>query len=190
MSCDPLASTGPGVDVGLLLILGVVLLVLGGVVLRITQRRGRVVAGVLLLLVSAAAVTITAGTSTRVLADSCSRADNSLTVVQTSVMDNLAPGTTPVIITGTVRNNGAETTYLRAVHVLITGIRLAEGAVPGRCGASDYLLLDPLMPVHRTLEAGGTTAFDGASIGLRNTAVNQDSCKGAVVELRYTANPQ
>ncbi len=190
MTCDPLAYSGPGANVSLLVILAVVFLVVGGVILLWTGRRGRIASGVLLLLISAAAVTITAGTPGRALAATdCPSADNSLTIVQTSVMDDLAPGTAPVPIAGMVRNNGADSTYIEAVDVRITRVVPAPGAVPGLCDASDYLLVRSLMPVGRTLVPGGSTEFSGASIGLRNKSVNQDTCKGARIELLYTANP-
>jgi hypothetical protein len=188
MTCDPLAYTGSGVHVGILLIVAVALLFAGAVVLLMTRRRGRLVAAVLLVLISAATASVTAPKPVQAAA-TCPPAKNFLTVVQTSIMDGLAPGVTPARITGIVRNNGTDSTYITAVNVQITGVLRAPDAPYGRCDASDYRLVDPLMPVGRTVRPGSFTAFQGASIGLRNKSSNQDACKGATITLLYTANP-
>lgn len=190
MTCEPLAFTGSGIELGLWLTVAILCMVAGGVILLMTRRRGRAVTLALLVLLCGAGMSIS--TTTSVQADGvpdCSPANNSLTVVQTSVMQGLAPGSPPLAIAGIVSNNGTDSTTIIAVNVEITGVITDPGAAPGVCEMSDYYLLDPLMPVGRTLEPGGSTTFAGASIGLRNTSVNQDTCQGAAVQLLYTANP-
>ena len=189
MTCNPLAYTGSGINVGLLAILALAFLGVGGVVLLLTRRRGRATTGVLLLLISAAAVSMTSGTPGRALAQECPPLDNSLTITQTSVMDGLAPGIGPVPITGLVRNDGADSTYISAVQVKIVGVVTAAGSPEGSCDVSDFVLLDAVMPVGRTLPPQGATTFAGASIGMRSKSVNQDTCKAATIKLLYTANP-
>ena len=144
MICDPIAYTG--VHVGPLVILAVICLVAGGLLLLMSRRRGKAVTAVLLVLISCAAMAITAGTPTRAVADECppvgrapvenyvpgisppyiyppsSPADNSLTITQTSVMAGMAPGIDPVPIAGIVTNNGADSTYIYLVDVEITGV--------------------------------------------------------------------
>jgi hypothetical protein len=218
MTCEPLAYTGGG-RLDLLLAIAISCLAAGGLLLLMTRRRGRAVTVALLLLVCGAAVSITGGTPTGAMAADCppaanslpaadplspadpqsaanpqSAADpqsaaNSLTVSQTSVMDGLAPGIAPVAITGVVINNGADSTDIIAVDVEITGVITHPGAVPGPCDPSDYVLLDARMPVGRTLDPGGSTPFAGASIGFNDKSTNQDACKGATIQLLYTANP-
>lgn len=115
-------------------------------------------------------------------------ADNSLTITQTSVMDNLAPGVEPAEIAGLVVNNGPDSTFITAITVEITAVTKRAGAVDGTCDASDYVLLDTRMPVGRTLAAnGGSTDFSGAVIGFNNKSSNQDACQGATIALRYRA---
>ena len=189
MTCDPLAYTGPGIQLGWWLIVAVAFLVIGTLVLLLTRGRGRAVTAALLLLITGAAMSITAGTPTRALAGDCFNANNSLTIVQTSVMVGLAPGVVPADITGTVRNNGTDSTYLAAVDVKIIRVLKAPGSARGACDPSDYTLQNSLMPVGLTLPAGGSAAFQGASIGFNNKSTNQDACQGATVQLRYTANP-
>jgi hypothetical protein len=88
-----------------------------------------------------------------------------------------------------VTNNGTDSTDIIAVNVEITGVTTHPGAVPGPCDPSDYVLLDARMPVGRTLDPGGSTPFAGASIGFNDKSTNQDACKGATIQLLYTANP-
>lgn len=189
MTCDPLAYTGSGAQLGPLLILGIVCLLTGAVVILLTRRRGRVVTAALILLIAGSAMMVTIARPSTALAADCPPVNNSLTIVQTSVMVGLAPGIAPVAITGRVINNGADSTFIDAVEVEITGVITDPGATPGACDASDYVLLDTRMRVGRTLGPGGFTEFTGASIGFSNKSTNQDSCKNATLALLYTANP-
>jgi len=115
---------------------------------------------------------------------------NSISVIQTSTLEGLAPGVAPVAITGLIINNGPDSTVIAAVDVEITAVTRAFDAAPGSCGPSDYVLLNPRMMVGRTLAAsGGSTNFAGASIGFNDTTANQDACQRATVTLLYTAVP-
>lgn len=112
--------------------------------------------------------------------------ENSLTITQTSVMDDLRPGAEPKLIAGLVVNNGPDDTYITAIVVDIVGVVQADDAAPGECDETDYVLLDVRMPVGRALAPdGGSTDFEGAAIGFNNKSTNQDACQGATVELRY-----
>jgi hypothetical protein len=208
MTCDPLAYTGGG-QISLLLMLAIGCVLAGALLLLMTRRRGRGVTLVLLLVVGGGALLVTAATPTPAMADVCPTAegvapndppaanvppvnvptDNSLTITQTSVMVGLAPGIAPVAITGVVSNNGTDSTDITAIEVAITGVITDPNSAPGTCDPSDYVLLNPRMPVGQTLGPGGSTPFAGASIGFSNKVVNQDTCKGATVVLLYTANP-
>jgi hypothetical protein len=153
------------------------------------RRRGSTTTVALLILLTGTALSLTAAPPAQALSPSCPPTENSLTITQTSVMDSLAAGIGPVAITGTVENNGADSTDIVAIEVRITGVTLAQGSVPGTCDVSDYFLAHPRMPVGQTLGPGGFATFAGASIGFSNKSVNQDACKGATVQLLYTANP-
>lgn len=191
MNCDPLPNTGAGAAVGPILLIALGCLVLGTILLALSRRRKTGVSAALaVLVVLSAALALAPGTPAQAADSDCLTGNNSLTVTQTSSMLGLAPGVAPVPITGLVVNNGTDSTYLRAVDVEITGVTGRPGSPLGSCTAGDYVLLDTLMPVGRTLGPGGSTAFTGASIGFRNKTVNQDSCQHAVVHLLYTANPR
>ncbi len=189
MSCDPLPVTGPGTDLGLLLLSAVVLLAVGVVVLGAVRarRRGAGTAMLVLLLVGASVAVLPASAAQAATSD-CVTSEGSLTVIQTSRMAGLAPTVAPVAITGLVRNNGPDSTVVAAVDVAITAITTAPGRT-GTCDASDYVLLGTRMPVNQTLEPGGTAPFVGAAIGFRDKAINQDACQHATIHLRYTVVP-
>ncbi len=190
MNCDPLAFTGPATNIALVLVLALVVLLTGTGLLLVARKRGRAArAALLVVLLVAAVLTLVPAPPALAAANDCSTATNSLTVTQTSTMQNMAPGTAPATITGLVRNIGPDSTYVIAVRVEITSVTSSARAPAGSCDPSDYVLVEPLMPVGRTLEPGGSTSFAGASIGLNDKLTNQDACKHAVVHLLYTANP-
>jgi hypothetical protein len=213
VTCDDLAYTGLGVQLGPLLIIAIACLFGGALLLLLSRRRGRAVTAVLMLFVSGAAMAITAGTPTPAMADECPPADNSqaadtitsdpigslpppiypannsLTIVQTSVMEGLAPGGEPKTIAGIVSNNGTDSTFITAIKVEIVGVVIGDPSSSSVCDPSDYYLLDPRMRVGQILGPGGFTTFTGAAIGFSNKSTNQDACKGATIQLLYTANP-
>ncbi len=191
MNCDPLAFTGPDNNLALLLLLGIAVLVAGAaLLLAVHKRRGATPATMLTILLVAAAFAMLPPTPALAAGSDCTSADNSLTVTQTSVMDNLAPEAAPVPITGRVLNNGPDDTTITAVMVEITSVTLRPGAPAGACDASDYVVLNPLMPVGVHLDPAASTPFAGASIGFNNKNTNQDACQNATVHLLYTANPR
>jgi len=114
---------------------------------------------------------------------------NHLAVSQTSTLEGLAPGVAPIPIAGRLVNEGGDSTWITAVDVEISSITRRSDSTIGSCDASDYLVGDPRMPVEQALGPEGSTRFTGATIGFVNKSSNQDACKGAVIHLRYTANP-
>jgi hypothetical protein len=105
-------------------------------------------------------------------------------------MEGLAPGIAPADITGLVVNNGPDSTFIAAIEVEITSITTHPRSPAGRCDATDYALSDPRMTVGQTLGPGVSTTFAGASIGFSNKSSNQDACKRATIDLRYTTVPE
>lgn len=190
MICEALSHTGVAAPLDVVLLVAAACVIVGAVILLLARRRGRrggrIVA---LLLLAGAAVSMTAWTPTPAAASGCPPADNSLSVVQTSVMAGMAPGIAPVPIAGTVSNHGLDSTFIDVVDVEIAWVSTVAGSVVGTCDVSDYVLHDTRMPVNRTLSPGGSSPFAGASIGFNNKSGNQDTCKGATVHLRYIANP-
>ena len=194
MTCDPLPNTGLDAPVLVVLIIAVVCLLLGLGLLVARRRRGRTAATLMVLLIlGGGAMGLIPSAPAMASPSDCTTADpahNSLTITQTSTMKGLAPGIPPAAITGLVTNNGPDSTFITAIAVEIVSISTHPEAPTGRCDATDYVLLDPRMPVNRTLGPGGSTTFAGASIGFSNKPVNQDACKRATIHLRYTTVPE
>ena len=192
MNCDPLAFTGVGGSVALLLIIAFACIIGGSaflVILRQRRRAGRAVLLIAVCLLVGGTAFLAPATLAQADYSDCVNSNNSLTVTQTSTMDNLAPGVPPVPIAGRVLNNSSEETTIFTVEVEITSVTPSPRAPAGSCNASDYILINPRMPVHRTLKPHESVRFAGASIGLRNKTTNQDACKNATIHLLYTANP-
>lgn len=190
MRCDMLPTTGLGTPLAVVLGVALCCVLLGaaGVAARQRHRRGALGA---LVLVLALVVTLGPGLAAAPAqaADAgCVQdaAGGRLTVTQTSTMDGLAPGVAPEAITGLLVNVSTDETRVAAVDVEVLAV-VPIGA--GACDAEDYTVLDPRMQVDETLQGGGSTIFDGASIGFLSTAENQDACQGATVRLLYTVVP-
>ena len=194
MTCDPLPNTGLDAPVLAVLIIAVVCLLLGLGMLVVGRRRGRTAATLMVLLIlgCGAAIVLVPASPALASPSDCTAdpGNNSLTITQTSTMEGIAPGIAPAEITGLVVNNGPDSTFITAVAVEIVSISTHPRSPTGRCDATDYALLNPRMPVDRTLGPGGSTPFAGASIGFSNKSINQDACKRATIHLRYTTVPE
>jgi len=114
--------------------------------------------------------------------------DHSLTITQTSIIEGLAPDQRPQDITGRVLNRADDDTYVVAVDVSISSVVKAPGAASGTCDSSDYIMLNPRMPIGQALGPFASVDFSGASIGFKDAATNQDACKGATVNLLFVSN--
>jgi hypothetical protein len=190
MNCGPLGITG--LDGFAMLVAGVLAvgLIVGGALLVRSRRRSRATgAGAVVALILVAALGLsTLGAPPAVAADCPTPSPsptNALRIDQTSVVVELRPGQAPSPIEGMVTNRKDEPLYVTAVVVSITGVTLSPDAAPGTCDASDYVLLDPEMPVNEMVEPHESVAFSGASIGFLDQPWNQDACQGATVHLAY-----
>lgn len=209
MSCTPstgaaLASTGASVAVPFAV--GLALLAVGVVLIVLARRRGSgsgggaAWAGVFLV-----AVTVTS------LGGSAAKAEDeplcpptgavpslsavpplsavpSLSIVQTSLNTGMAPGIAPGEVTGTITNRGAAGTFVTTVTVSISAVAKAASAAPGRCDVTDFVLLNPRMPVHKSLGPNASADFRGAAIGFLDKPVVQDACRGAYLTLAYRSD--
>jgi hypothetical protein len=119
----------------------------------------------------------------------------SLTVVQTSVVDDLRPGGSPQELSGNFTNPVANgSVFVNDVTVSIRDVTKAQGAAAGVCDANDYVLTNPVMAVHQTVQIGVAQGAwgvpdDVATIQFKDDpATNQDQCKGATITLDYVSS--
>lgn len=112
-----------------------------------------------------------------------------LTVAGATAPTDLAPGVAAGPVTVTVTNPGSSSVKVSQVVASIASVSKAAGAPAGGCTASDYTLSGATMTTGAAeLAPGASTTFSGASLGFNNTGSNQDGCKGATVNLSYTAS--
>lgn len=112
-----------------------------------------------------------------------------ITVIQTSTPTGLYPGATPAGLSGNFNNTNASKVLVHQVSATIgtpTGPNI-DGGHP--CTAADYQLGGFPITVDAEVDSGtGVGAWTGGTIQLKNTATNQDGCKGATVPLTYSSN--
>lgn len=109
-------------------------------------------------------------------------AGSAITVVQTSVVSNLSPDSTPQALSGTLTNPSD-------APVVITSI---TGAVT----ATSVVGCDPLwysvagtITFPAQIAVDDTSAWSGATVQLvNNPAVNQNACKTATITITYTVS--
>lgn len=111
-----------------------------------------------------------------------------ITVVQTSTISAMGPGDTAQDLSGNFTNTNSGPVYVGTVTASISSVTKAVNAPAGTCAAGDYTLANPIMTVNAEVPAGTSQgSWSGATIKFNNkTAVNQDACKGATVNLAYT----
>jgi hypothetical protein len=115
---------------------------------------------------------------------------SAVTINQTTTISNLAPGVAAQALSGTFDNPNDGPVYITSVTASIASVTKATGAPAGTCDATDYTLANASMPVGAEVASGtGKGAWTGATIAFNNkTTTNQDACKGATVNLSYTAS--
>ena len=115
-----------------------------------------------------------------------------ITVVQTSTVAGLAPGTAPQALSGNFNNSNSSSVYVTSVSATVGTVTKAAGAPAGTCDASDFTIayaVGSTMPVGAEVAAGtGKGSWSGATIAFNDKASNQDACKLATVTVAYTSN--
>ncbi|WP_148614074.1 hypothetical protein [Nocardioides rubriscoriae] len=121
--------------------------------------------------------TVTTGTNTAV------------TVNQSTVITNLAPGVAAQTLSGTFDNPNSGPVYVGSVTITGLTVSKAGGAAAGTCDATDYTVGGTAV-VNAEVPAGTAQgAWSGLTIAFNNKAgSNQDQCKGATVAIAYAAS--
>lgn len=110
-----------------------------------------------------------------------------LVAVQTSTVEDMAPGVPAQSLNGNFNNSNDGPVYVSTVTASIDSVVKAAGAPAGTCDATDYTLTGAAMTVNAQVPAGNSQGtWTGATIAFNNKAsVNQDACKLATVNLAY-----
>jgi hypothetical protein len=114
---------------------------------------------------------------------------SALTINQVGSVTNLLPGAAAQPIEYSVQNTSAGHQYVGPVTVSIASVtQTVAGAAAGTCDSSDFTLVQPnTVPGDIAPGATYTSNPSGASIQMINKASNQDGCKGATVNLSFSA---
>jgi hypothetical protein len=186
-ACGQLAYTGLGVPILAVVIVAIACLLAGIILIRARRRPGdrRLLVALIILLGLCAASGIPQPSSAQAADTGCVDSSPAFTLVQTSIIRDLAPGSPVVPIAGTGTNRADTSIYVDGVVVRIVSVTKARVAAHGTCDKSDYVIENPRMPVDETVSPGDSFDFSGASIGFSDRATNQDACKGATIHLRY-----
>ena len=118
---------------------------------------------------------------------------DSLTVTPTPIT-NLYPGQDPQPIGGTLGNTNPGPVFVASVSATIDSVDMASGhSLTPDCTKDDFLLSGTAtvgadVPGAGSLGWGhaATTPVDTMTIRLQNLGHNQDACKGATVNLKFT----
>lgn len=113
-----------------------------------------------------------------------------VTVVQTSDIAGIAPGSGTHALSGNFNNPNSGSVYVASVTVSIDSVVDALGAPAVGCEADDYVLANATMTVNANVPSGtGVGSWSGATIAFVNEAAeDQNGCKNATVNLVYTSN--
>ncbi len=116
-----------------------------------------------------------------------------VTVKQTSAPVALFPGGTPQDLSGNFDNTNQGPVTISSVTAAVSSVTPLAGstfASNGKpdCTPNDFAIAGTA--VGSTVPVGtGVGSWTGLTIQLKNTAANQDNCKGAKANIAYTANP-
>ncbi len=110
-----------------------------------------------------------------------------ITVNQTPVLDAMYPGDSAQTLSGDFTNTNDGPAYVGTVTASIDSVVKADDAPAGTCAAGDFTLDHAVMTVNAQVPSGENTgSWSDSTIQFNNKAdINQDSCKGATVNLHY-----
>jgi len=110
-------------------------------------------------------------------------------VIQTSALTAMYPGDTAQTLSGNFNNPNSGPVYVSTVVASIASVSKASGAVAGTCDATDFTLANATGTVNAEIPAGTAKgSWSGPTIKFNDKGTGQDQCKGATVNLSYTAS--
>jgi hypothetical protein len=114
--------------------------------------------------------------------------NTSVSVAQVGSISALTPGSVAQKIDFSITNSAATNQYIASVAVSISSVESSPGVPAVGCSATDFSIVQPTA-INSDL-AHGTTTFSpsGATLALKDTAINQDGCKNTTVNLAFDAS--
>jgi hypothetical protein len=111
-----------------------------------------------------------------------------LTINQTSVVTDLAPGSGTQPLSGNFDNPNAGPVYVASVSATVAEVNDAAGDPIVGCSAADYTIAGS-GAVGAEVPAGNAKgSWGNLTIAFNNTTANQNACKNAQLVIAYTAS--
>jgi hypothetical protein len=154
---------------------------------RVFNRKSVAVVGVLFLLSAAGAYAYFTQTGSG-SATATTGSTAPITVVQTSTISALTPGSTAQALSGKFNNPGGAV-HVTSVTATLASVTDALGDPIGGCTTADYQINTPHPTIDLTIAGGnGVGAWSGPTLQMLDSGANQDACKGAIVHVTYTSD--
>ncbi len=107
-----------------------------------------------------------------------------IVIKQTAELADLYPGAEAQTLNGTFSNTGTGSVYIGSIEATLTGVTGGRGS----CSLAGYELLNPVMPVNRSIPVGTDVGeWSGATIRMIDEPGPQDGCELATVNITYVA---
>ncbi len=106
-----------------------------------------------------------------------------------AAITGLYPGGPARALSGNFDNTNPGKVYIGQVSVAISSISTpqANSGLPA-CTSDDFTLVNATATNGEIASGTGVGAWSGASIAMKDTAANQDNCKGVTVNLAFSSN--
>lgn len=105
-----------------------------------------------------------------------------IVIKQTAELADLYPGAAAQMLSGTFSNTGTGSVYIGSIEATLAEVTGGQGS----CSLAGYELLNPIMPVNRSIPVGTDVGeWSGAMIRMIDESGKQDGCKLATVKISY-----
>jgi hypothetical protein len=157
--------------------------------MRSIKKKTAVVASGLALAVAVGAVAYAFWTNSGSGSGSASTgSNNAITINQTSSVDGLYPGGPSAELSGNFTNLNDSKVFVHQVTASLVSVD--GGSVSGKpaCTTDDFELSSNPATVDAEIDPGTGGSWGGIQVALKDTALNQDNCKNAVLHVNYSSN--
>jgi hypothetical protein len=115
--------------------------------------------------------------------------NNAVTVNQTSPVADLYPGGPAATLSGNFDNGNSGKVFVHEVTASLFSVDGGSDASKPDCTTADFELTSNPALVDAEINSGsGVGAWSGIKVALKDTGLNQDNCKNAVLHISYSSN--
>jgi hypothetical protein len=114
--------------------------------------------------------------------------DVAITVNQTSSPAGLYPGGPAATLAGNFTNTNSSKVFVHQVTASLASVDGGSDAGKPACTTDDFELSHNPATVDAEVDPGTGGSWSGIQVELKDTSVNQDNCKSAVLHISYSSN--